>query len=106
LQPGRVFRQLRAALSHEYAGRIFATQSTIVTARLLHTIVHAAAILVVEGREIVERGSMTIRRAAAGTTPRFSACSSAKQALSLWRRSVQPRKYEPEFPHPTRRNPS
>jgi hypothetical protein len=95
----------RSALSR-IRGSNFATQSTIVIARRPHTIVHADAILVIEGREIVERGSMTICRAAAGATLRFSACSNAKQVLSLWRRSVQPRKYEPEFPHPTRRNPS
>ena len=84
-------KQVQEAIEHLCQNR-----TTIVIAHRLHTIMHADAILVVEGGEIVERGRHDDLLRRGGRYASFFRLQHRDAGRSRWRRSAQPRK----APHP------
>ena len=79
-------RQVQEAIEHLCQNR-----TTIVIAHRLHTIMHADAILVVEGGEIVERGRHDELLRRGGRYASFFRLQQ-RDAGPVWRRSAQPRR--------------
>ena len=79
--------QVQEAIEHLCQNR-----TTIVIAHRLHTIMHADAILVVEGGEIVERGQHDDLLRRSGRYASFFRLQQSRHRLSpVWRRQRRPR---------------